>query len=80
MYVILNLSYPQRTVTELYFFLSPVNYPACASSPCRHNGTCIDGTTHPDMNFDENGYHCLCHVGYEGKNCESKYFSMLLRW
>ena len=51
-------------------FLVP--FPACTSAPCYHNGTCIDGITHPDFNFDETGYHCLCSPGFEGKNCESK--------
>jgi len=50
-----------------------VPFPACTSAPCYHNGTCIDGITHPDFNFDETGYHCLCSPGFEGKNCEKQY-------
>ena len=69
-YLVLLISY-------LYFLLS-VPYPACTSDPCLHNGTCMDGTNDPEMNFDETGYHCLCVNGYEGKNCERKWMIYIL--
>lgn len=34
-----------------------VNIDECASTPCRHGGTCID---------DVNDYRCNCYAGYTG--------------
>ena len=34
----------------------------CESSPCQHNGTCID---------EINRYSCTCVPGYTGVNCET---------
>lgn len=33
----------------------------CASSPCQHRGTCIDGVA---------GYQCLCSPEWQGKWCQ----------
>ena len=33
----------------------------CASSPCLHGATCHEA---------ENGYECLCLLGFEGMHCE----------
>jgi len=41
------------------FFYPDIN--ECASSPCLHGGTCLDGV---------NAYTCTCSAGYSGRNCE----------
>ena len=33
----------------------------CASSPCAHDGTCVDG---------DGTYACNCKSGFSGKNCQ----------
>ena len=43
------------------------NVDECASDPCQHDATCVDGV-------DE--FTCLCVPGYTGAQCESK----LLYW
>uniref|UniRef100_A0A3P8TB23 Crumbs cell polarity complex component 2b n=1 Tax=Amphiprion percula TaxID=161767 RepID=A0A3P8TB23_AMPPE len=35
--------------------------PECASDPCQHGATCLEGI---------NRYTCLCWPGYEGENCQ----------
>ncbi|KAL3858358.1 hypothetical protein ACJMK2_012951, partial [Sinanodonta woodiana] len=34
----------------------------CASTPCQHGGSCVDGV---------NRYHCTCVAGFTGSNCET---------
>lgn len=36
---------------------------ACTSSPCLHNGTCIN-------NYYTNEYTCVCLAAYSGDRCE----------
>ena len=49
-------------------FLSDIN--ECYPSPCKNNGTCVDGV---------NNYTCACVPGFEGKNCAiSKFFIALI--
>ena len=33
----------------------------CAANPCKNGGSCFDFV---------NEYKCICHLGFEGKNCE----------
>lgn len=40
-----------------------VNIDECASSPCLHGATCVDGV---------NGYTCSCASGYTGTHCETE--------
>ena len=42
------------------FFLISSDIDDCYPSPCKNNGTCIDGV---------NNYTCSCVPGFEGKNC-----------
>ena len=42
-----------------FFFISS-DIDDCYPSPCKNNGTCIDGV---------NNYTCSCVPGFEGKNC-----------
>ena len=49
-------------------FLSDIN--ECYPSPCKNNGTCVDGV---------NNFTCACVPGFEGKNCAiSKFFIALI--
>ena len=49
-------------------FLSDID--ECYPSPCKNNGTCIDGV---------NNYTCACAPGFEGNNCAiSKFFIALI--
>lgn len=43
---------------------------SCSSSPCLHNGTCIN-----ELGY----YNCVCEQGWEEKNCDiGKYYSPTL--
>ena len=39
----------------------------CSSSPCRNEGTCVDGI---------DTYFCQCAEGFGGRNCERSKFSL----
>ena len=41
-----------------------VNTNACASGPCFHDGTCVDGV-------EVDAYTCDCVTGWEGPRCEN---------
>jgi len=42
-----------------------INTNECASNPCKHGGTCVDGIA---------SYTCTCLTGYTGSNCETDNF------
>ena len=46
--------------------ISAVDIDECQSSPCENGGQCLDGI---------NSYSCTCQSGYEGIQCEGKYFT-----
>ena len=41
----------------------------CSSSPCLNGGTCLDAV---------NMYTCSCAIGFNGGNCETSKFSVIL--
>ena len=43
-----------------FFFSKDIN--ECASSPCKNDGTCIDGL---------NTFTCICTEGYSGDDCDT---------
>uniref|UniRef100_A0A452SXW1 EGF-like domain-containing protein n=1 Tax=Ursus maritimus TaxID=29073 RepID=A0A452SXW1_URSMA len=44
--------------------LCDIDVRACASTPCAHNGTCV--------NLDSGHYECSCAPGFSGKDCQKK--------
>lgn len=41
--------------------LCNIDIDECFISPCKNGGTCRD---------EINNYHCICRMGYEGKDCD----------
>ena len=51
------------------FFSHLIDIDECSSNPCENGGTCNDAV---DM------YTCDCAAGYNGDNCETSKFSVIL--
>lgn len=49
---------------KICFSLPIPDVRACASTPCAHNGTCV--------NLDSGHYECSCAPGFSGKDCQKK--------
>lgn len=45
----------------IYFIFVSLDFDECGSSPCKNNGTCVDGIAK---------YNCECSQGYSGDECE----------
>ena len=50
-------------------WILPAAIDECVSRPCQNGGTCVDGN---------NSYTCNCDLGYEGVNCETGIFFIML--
>ncbi|XP_035301853.1 protein delta homolog 1 isoform X5 [Cricetulus griseus] len=44
--------------------LCDIEMPACTSTPCANNGTCVD--------LEKGQYECSCAPGFSGKDCQNK--------
>ena len=59
--------------------IPPVNfavYNPCQSSPCLHNGLCVDSSNSRSKGIiliEHTDYKCFCPQGYRGKNCEGNH-------
>ena len=62
--ILLQRSLQGKVVTVLFTEINE-----CESSPCQHNGTCID---------EVNRYSCVCIPGYTGVNCEKGALNIIL--
>ena len=62
-----------------FIFLLETSLGACSSIPCLNNATCFDASDEKYRKHMKHSddYECYCRNGYSGKQCESKFATML---